>query len=258
MSEPPPPGPPPLPPDPPSPPPIPSPPPPPGPPVGGAPVVTAAGAKDRIRLAYQGRAESDYIFSFWTAFGWTLLTCGIYGFYVLYQLVRRARDHNRRRLELLDAATTYAWEQAQSQGLAEELRPNFDRIGSHLAVLRQMTTDFRDPVIWTVLSIVASGIVNIILYVLLDQDLVKHDTNEGAVEAELATIYGRLGAVVPQPDPSRVKAQHNYVARIVVTLVTCGLYALWWLYDVMTDWNKHFETNWVWEDALANAVQSMP
>jgi hypothetical protein len=258
MSEPPPPGPPPLPPDPPSPPPIPSPPPPPVPPVGGAPVVTAAGAKDRIRLAYQGRAESDYIFSFWTAFGWTLLTCGIYGFYVLYQLVRRARDHNRRRLELLDAATTYAWEQAQSQGLAEELRPNFDRIGSHLAVLRQMTTDFRDPVIWTVLSIVASGIVNIILYVLLDQDLVKHDTNEGAVEAELATIYGRLGAVVPQPDPSRVKAQHNYVARIVVTLVTCGLYALWWLYDVMTDWNKHFETNWVWEDALANAVQSMP
>jgi hypothetical protein len=254
MSEPPPPGPPPLPPEPPSPPP----PPPPVPPVGGAPVVTAAGSKDRIRLAYQGRAESDYIFSFWTAFGWTLLTCGIYGFYVLYQLVRRARDHNRRRLELLDAATTYAWEQAQSQGLAEELRPNFDRIGSHLAVLRQMTTDFRDPVIWTVLSIVASGIVNIILYVLLDQDLVKHDTNEGAVEAELATIYGRLGAVVPQPDPSRVKAQHNYVARIVVTLVTCGLYALWWLYDVMTDWNKHFETNWVWEDALANAVQSMP
>jgi hypothetical protein len=223
----------------------------------GAAVATGS-AKDRIRQAYQRRAESDYIFNFWTAFGWTLLTCGIYGLYVVYQLVRRARDHNARRLELLDAATSYAWEQAQSRGLAEELRPNFDRIGSHLAVLRQMTADFRDPVIWTVLAVVASGIVQIILYILLDQDLVKHDTNEGAVEAELATIYSRLGATVPQPDPSRVKAQHNYVSRIIVTLVTCGIYGLWWLYDVMTDWNKHFEINWAWEDGLANAVQAMP
>jgi hypothetical protein len=220
--------------------------------------VTTASPKERIRLAYQSRGESDYIFSFWTAFGWTLLTCGIYGFYVLYQLVRRTRDHNRRRLELLDAATTYAWEQAQSRGLADELRPSFDRIGNHLQVLRQMTGDFRDPVIWTVLSIIASGIVHIIVYILLDQDLVKHDANEGAVEAELATIYSRLGANVPQPDPSRVKGQHNYVARIIVTLVTCGIYALWWLYDVMVDWNKHFETNWVWEDALASSVQGMP
>ncbi|HZR15574.1 MAG TPA: DUF4234 domain-containing protein [Acidimicrobiia bacterium] len=267
MSEPPPPpGPPPVPPPPPPPPeppgpPGPPPPPePPGPPVpsGGYATTTAAPAKERIRLAYQGRAETDYIFNFWTAFGWTLLTCGIYGFYVLYQLVRRSRDHNRRRLELLDAATTYAWEQAQSRGLADELRPNFDRIGMHLGVLRQMTNDFRDPVIWTVLSIIASGIVHIVIYILLDQDLVKHDANEGAVEAELAAIYERLGASVPTPDPSRVKGQHNYVARIIVTIVTCGIYGLWWLYDVMVEWNRHFETNWAWEDGLANAVQSMP
>ncbi|HEY7135551.1 MAG TPA: DUF4234 domain-containing protein [Acidimicrobiia bacterium] len=257
MSEPPPP---PGPPDVPPPPPPPGPPgPPPGPPGPPASTAVAVGSpKERVRIAYQSRAESDYIFSFWTAFGWTLLTCGIYGFYVLYQLVRRDRDHNRRRLELLDAATAYAWDQAQARGVADELRPNFDRIAMNLGVMRQMTGDFRDPVIWTVLSIVASGIVHIILYILMDQDLVKHDANEGAVESELATIYARLGASVPQPDPSRVKAQHNYVARIIVTLVTCGIYGLWWLYDVMVDWNKHFEINWAWEDGLANAVQSMP
>jgi hypothetical protein len=263
MSEPPPPpGPPPGPPGPPD---VPPPSPPPGPPAQqqppgppGSTAVAVGSPKERVRLAYQSRAESDYIFSFWTAFGWTLLTCGIYGFYVLYQLVRRDRDHNRRRLELLDAATAYAWDQAQARGVADELRPNFDRIAMNLGVMRQMAGDFRDPVIWTVLSIVASGIVHIVLYILMDQDLVKHDANEGAVESELATIYARLGASVPQPDPSRVKAQHNYVARIIVTLVTCGIYGLWWLYDVMVDWNKHFEINWAWEDGLANAIQSMP
>ena len=65
-------------------------------------------AAERVRLAAQRRGESDYIFSYWSALGWTVLTFGIYGFYVFYQLVRRMRDHNARRLELLDAAAAVA------------------------------------------------------------------------------------------------------------------------------------------------------
>ena len=69
-----------------------------------------------MRAAYLRRHESDYIFDFWTAFGWTMLTCGIYLVYVVYQLVRRSRDHNLRRLELLDAANAVAWERADRAG----------------------------------------------------------------------------------------------------------------------------------------------
>jgi hypothetical protein len=97
----------------------------------------------RVRLAVQQRGASDYIFGYWSALGRTVLTFGIYGFYVFYQLVRRMRDHNARRLELLDAATTVAWEQAGRQGLQQELAPSFQRAAAHLAVLRQMTADFR-------------------------------------------------------------------------------------------------------------------
>ena len=91
----------------------------------------------------------------------------------------------------------------------------------------------------------------------MDGDLVRHDRAEGAIEAELSAIYARLGAPVPPPDPGRLKGPHNYVARILVTLVTCGIYGLWWLYDVMVDWNRHFEHNWRWEDGLAASVQSL-
>ena len=62
---------------------------------------------------------------------------------------------------------------------------------------------------------------------------------------------------MPPPDPGRLKGPHNYVARVLVTLVTCGIYGLWWLYDVMVDWNRHFEHNWRWEDGLAASVQSL-
>jgi hypothetical protein len=213
---------------------------------------------DRVRNAYLRRNETDYIFNFWTAFGWTILTCGIYSFYVVYQLVRRSRDHNLRRLELLDAANAVAWERAVEQGLSDELRPNFERVATNLDAMRRLSHEFRDPVIWLVLTIIAQGIVEIVAFVLLDGDLVKHDYNEGAAENELAFIFTRLGTPVDHPDPGRLHQPHNYVGRVVATIFSCGIYAYWWLYNVMEDENQHFIENWAWEDSLAQAVQAGP
>ncbi len=225
------------------------PPPPPAPPV--APV-------DRVKNAYMARNETDYYFEgIGMVVFLTIITCGIYGLYVFYQLMRRMRDHNKRRLELLEGATEFAWQKANEQGLADELRPNFERISSHLSVLRSMTSDFRDPGIWVVIAIVASGIAQVVGYIFLDGDLIKHDTNEGAAEAELAHIYGRLGQSVPAPDPGRVKGKQNYGGRIAATIFSCGIYQLWWMADEMRDVNQHFEVNWPWEDSLAQAVQAL-
>jgi hypothetical protein len=214
-------------------------------------------AVERVRVAMFQRTDSDYYFSFWTAFGWTILTCGIYGFYVAYQLVRRSRDHNARRTEMLDAAALFAWQQAEARGVGDELRPNFNRISAELNVLRQQAAQFRDPVVWTILSIIGYGIVIIILYILIDSDLVTHDRAEWAIEHELSIIYARLGAAVPAPNNARLKSKHNYVGRIVATIFTFGIYRFVWEYNVMTQTNAHYQQNWAWEDALAVSVQQL-
>jgi hypothetical protein len=213
---------------------------------------------ERIRMAWQGRPSSDYIFHFWSALGWTVLTFGIYGFYVFYQMVRRMRDHNLRRMELLDAALAFGWEVAGRRQLQDELRPSFERAAAHLAVMRRMSTEFREPILWVLLSVVAGGIVHVIAFILLDQDLVKHDTAEVGIEYELALIYGRFGHALPFPDTGRVKGQHNYVGRVVAAIFTFGVYFLWWYHDMMVEPNRHFYTNWAQEDALAAAVQALP
>jgi len=120
-----------------------------------------------------------------------------------------------------------------------------------------MTGEFREPVVWMLLSIVASTIVYVIAFILMDGDLVRHDYAEGAIEAELSAIYARLGIAITPPNPARLKQRHNYVGRIIALLATCGFYFYWWLHDVMIDWNRHFEHNWQWEDDLANGVQSL-
>jgi hypothetical protein len=234
-----------------------------GPPGAGTPPVGPyAGpptmpASERVRLAWQRRPDTDYIFSYWTALGWTVLSFGIYGFYVFYQLMRRMRDHNMRRLEMFDASITFAWEKAGERGLQEELSPSFQRAASHLFILRQMTQDFRDPTIWLVIAILARGIAEIIGFIFLDQDLVKHDRAEVGVEYELSLIYTALGQPLPMPDQNRVKGQHSYAGRIVASIFSLGIYSFWWYYNMMDEPNRHFHTNWVQEDGLAGAVQAL-
>jgi hypothetical protein len=223
------------------------------PPMPPPPPMTAA---ERVRVAAGRRDETDYIFHYWTALGWTILTLGIYGFYVFYQLVRRMRDHNARRLELLDAATTVAWEQAGRRGLQQELAPSFERAAGHLAVLRRMTGDFREPVIWLVLAIVARGITEIVAFVLLDQDLIKHGQAEAGAGHELSVIYGGLGLHVPSPDQGQVKRPDNYVGRILAAIFSLGIYMFWWFYNQMDEPNKHFISNWAQEDELVRAVEA--
>jgi Domain of unknown function (DUF4234) len=223
-----------------------------------APQPPAASPLDRFRNAYMARSQSDYYFEgMGMVIFLTIITCGIFGYYVFYQLMRRMRDHNRRRLDLLESATELAWQQASARGIAEDLRPNFERVSTNLAVMRNMTTDFRDPGIWLVIAILARGIAEIIGFIFLDQDLVKHDQAEGAVEAELSAIYAQLGQTVPAPDPARMKGNQNYVGRVLAAIGSCGIYFFWWLYNQMDDVNRHFQWNWPWEDALAGAVQNM-
>jgi hypothetical protein len=234
-------------------------------------------------MAYQRRYETDYIAKFWSAFGWGILTVGIFWLYMYYELIRRMRDHNARRLDLLDAANAYAWEVAGQRGLQEELRPHFERTAGDLDDLRLLGTRLKDPVIWLViylaafwftsarvapvpiivsftfsgLGIVGGMIVLFIVYCGLDGELIKHDLAEGGVEAELAIIYTRLGQSLPQPDPARIKGRQNYVARIIVSIVTVGIYTFWWTYNMMNEPNRHFEINWAWEDSLAHAAQAL-
>ena len=235
------------------------PPPPPEPqPAPGAPGAPPASALARITSAYQRRAETDYYFrNAGTDIFLIVITCGIYGLFVLYQLMRRDRDHNRRRYEMLDAANALAWEQASARGLADELRPDFERVAANLDIMRRLTLEFRDPTIWVVIAIFASGIAHIVGYIFIDQDLDTHDRAEGAVEAELAAIYARLGQTLPTPDPARVKGKHNYAGRVIAAIASCGVYFYWWTYNVMVEGNHHFEQNWPWDDALMTASTAL-
>ncbi|HEX4493261.1 MAG TPA: hypothetical protein VH914_18810 [Acidimicrobiia bacterium] len=212
---------------------------------------------DRLRLAWQRRHETDYILRFPSALGWFVITGGGYGFYVLYQLLRRGHAHNRRRIELLDAATELAWDQARARGLNEELRPHFERIAERARALQELNAEFRDPALWVVLAAATLGLAQLAAWTAVDGDLARHDDAERAIEIELAAIYSRMGAYLAAPNASASTPRHRARRRIAATIATAGLYAIWWVRDLMREGNDHFRDNWRFEDDLANASRSM-
>lgn len=214
-------------------------------------------ASARLQAAVTRRNTTDYIFDFWTALGWTILTCGAYGLYVFYRLFFRSVEHNRRRLEVLDAARLLAWERATATGRSAELTPRFEALGLHLQELERLSREFREPAIWTIIAAVSSGIGQIVGYVFLDLDLCRHDRAEQAAEQELAAIYGGLGVPMSLPAHVGPKPQHNYVGRIIALVASCGLYALWWTYNLMIEGNEHQRRNWASDDAFWTASAAL-
>ncbi|MET0729459.1 MAG: hypothetical protein ABWZ76_14290 [Acidimicrobiales bacterium] len=214
-------------------------------------------APQRLQVAVTRRNDTDYIFDFWTALGWTILTCGIFSLYVVYRLMWRSVEHNKRRLEVLDAATALGWERAVAVGREEELTPQFQRLGAHLDEMRRLTTEFRDPVIWTIICAVSSGIGQIVAYVFLDMDLVSHEAAERAAEQELAGILSALGVPLALPPAGATKGRHNYVGRVIALLASCFIYSLWWLHDLMVEGNHNYRGDWEREDALWGAAAAL-
>jgi hypothetical protein len=214
------------------------------------PVMPQATPRQRLRMAVTARNDTDYYFEFWSAFGWTLLTCGIYGLYVTYQLMQRSVRHNQRRIEVLDATTAILWEQAVNAGRGDELTPWFQAVGAPLAGMRQITTEFRDPAMWTLITAFTGGIGTVLRDVFLDKDLVQHEAAERAAEDQLAALAAALGTPVtlyPAPPP---KGPHNVGGRVLALFGSCGLYGLWWLNDIMVQGNQNHAVDRAREDAL--------
>jgi len=213
-------------------------------------------AAERLRLAWQRRHETDDVLEFRSACGWFVLTAGLYGFAVLHRLLRRACAHNRRRVELLDAATAFAWEQARARGLNEELRPHFERIADRLRALNELNAEFRDPALWVVLAVASLGVALLPAWASIDGDLARHEDVERAIEVDLAVIYSRMGAYLAPPASSS-RRRHRTGRRVAATFATAGVYAIWWVRDLMCEGNAHFRENWRFEDDLANASRTM-
>jgi len=198
------------------------------------------------------RASTDYITDPGMAILLSIITCGIYGLFIIYKLVQRRDEHFQRMSAVVDSSIAQL--RAKAQGREGVIAAELSQLDQIRMKMASMAAE-RGAAIWLIICIFTFGIGYCILYYLLMQDYVEHD----AVEAQFFTLMsaaltkvglaGEAGQAVP------TVPQREYVTFLLLTIVTCGIYGIYWMYVMIKDFNDHFAAQVPWEDFLLTALR---
>ena len=192
------------------------------------------------------REQTDRRVSFWVALLLGIITFGLWGYYVIWQLVSRRDNHFRRVARLAEDATVYLRTRAHETGT--DLGETLTRLEGAQRALRDSAAE-RGAAIWTILCILTQGLGNLVLWYVLMSDFSKHEAQEAELVAALNQGFALLGEQAllrfePQiPDRS-------YWLYLLFTLITFGLFGIYWYYCLLEDPNRHFGAQGDWEAGL--------
>lgn len=202
----------------------------------------------------QQRINSDWTADPGTAVLLTIVTCGIYGFYVFYKLMLRRDEHLARMANVVGTSIALLSGKAASEGKT-------DLIATELAELdmiqREMFNQSRErgAALWLVLAILTGVAVWIGFYFLMD-DMSKHDQLEARYFTLMSGALEKMGLASGGSQAAPSMPEREYVVFLLLSLVTCGIYYFYWLYVLVEDGNNHVEAQVQWEDFIYSALSA--
>ncbi len=178
--------------------------------------------------------------------------------YLFYLLINRRNKH-------------FARQSRFSEDLIKYVKSVSDRkkgvdIQTGVSSLERSTRDVRyeevekSAGLWAILTIIPFVSIFAILYILyfLGTDYRRHEIRENGFIEDTNKVLDKLGlGGIPErrldPIPDR-----SFVLYLVLTVVTLGLFGIYWLYTLITDPNNHFKHHVKWEDELITNLEVKP
>ncbi|MCL4472542.1 MAG: DUF4234 domain-containing protein [Actinobacteria bacterium] len=201
------------------------------------------------------RNMTDWQTAFWPTFFLSIITCGIYWFYVLYKLLERREQHFERMVSFRTHLLDVLKEKAAAAGRADEMQADINELeGMNLDATNRDRAGEKSPVLWLVLSIVI-GVVVYYVYYFLNDDFRAHEASEHDFMLKASEVMNKLGISTGQVMTPVVVPERNFVKYLILTIITCGIYGIYWIYTLITDPNYHFDNHAVWEQQVMSMVQ---
>lgn len=197
------------------------------------------------------RATTDWQTTFISAFLLAIVTCNIYGLYILYKLVERRLQHFERMVSFRGHLIKVLREKAQETGKAAQVEQALSNLEElNLQATERDRVGDKSPVLWLILSIVVQPITYYVFYFLTD-DFRAHEANEQQFMIKASDIMSDLGLAHNPVIPTMVIQEREFVKYLLLTIVTCGIYGIYWWYSLITDPNLHFDDHTAWESQLS-------
>jgi predicted permease len=201
------------------------------------------------------RTVTDWQTAFWPAFLLSIVTCGIYMFYILYKLLERREQHFERMVSFRTHLIEVLKEKAEASGKTAEVEQDISQLeGMNLDATNRDRSGEKSPVLWLVLSI-AVGVVVYYVYYFLNDDFRAHESNENQFMLKASEVMNKLGITSNQIVTPMVVPERNFITFLILSIVTCGIYGIYWFYTIITDPNNHFDGHTAWEAQLLTTLQ---
>ena len=189
----------------------------------------------------QFRKETDRImwFSMWAVL--SVASFGVAWFLMIYYLIKRRNAHFLRQQKLeeliLDKINSPRRKKTKTDSSKQK---------------KQLLP--RNSLGFTLLTILI--VPAFYVFYFLKNDLQKHEEHEHDFVSEVITLTKEaevpfnIQSFVPSPRISMKK-------YIVLSVVTCGLAGVYWLYNIFNDYNSHFKMQWLIEDELLSFLTAI-
>jgi len=175
--------------------------------------------------------------------------------YLLYILLSRRNKHFRRQSRFSEDFIAHLRSLTSKKGLDEEVGlSNLERTAREM----KTTDDEKSAILWTVLAFIPIVNVFAILYILyfLGKDFRIHERNEDGFIEDSGRILQNIGLELSvrrmDPTPNR-----SFILYIILSIVTFGLFGIYWLYTLIADPNAHFKHHQQYEDDLISKLSSI-
>lgn len=170
--------------------------------------------------------------------------------YMLYKLINRRNKHFQRQGFLYDDLTNLAKELAAKKGVDIALSLNNMERANREA--RYEETE-KSAALWAIVTFFI-GIIAFYVYYFLMKDFYKHERREDMFIDDLNRALTAAGVTINLPRRTLPVPDRSFVLYFILTIITLGVFSIYWLYVLLTDPNSHFRQQALTEDTILAQV----
>ncbi len=189
----------------------------------------------------ESRRETDRFMWFSMWFLLSIITFGVAWILMVYFLVKRRNAHFSRQ-EMLENIVL-----SQLKRLKEEKQTNYT---FEMSVTQNHNSQ-RNAYMWALSTILIIPIFYVVF--ILNHDLQRHEERERAFVVEAAALSKELGFELSLNELATRKFSLD--SYVIISIMTFGIAAVYWLYRVFNDYNRHFKRQWKLEDELLDFLK---
>ncbi len=175
---------------------------------------------------------------------WALyIIAAIIFIYVYYKWIDRRNTHFYRMQKFFENLTSYL----ESKGITDPELATIKNIQSDMKYKETKENAF----LWAILSAII-GIVALYVYHFLNKHFHQHELRERRILESLKSILNKRGVYFEVPE--QTIPNRNTIVYIILTIITVGIFGIYWIYTLTKDPNNHFIEHRKWEEKLLDVL----